>query len=69
MSLMNSKDFEYNEKRGKHSSIEEVANEDEDHEIGSQENFTTLRISAAFTIERFSSKIHPIVNYFRNIPR
>jgi hypothetical protein len=43
MAIMSSKDFEYNEKRGKNASIEEVANEDEDNEMGAHENFVTLR--------------------------
>lgn len=35
---------------------EDLEEEEEDFEIGENENFTTLRKSSAFTLERFSSK-------------
>lgn len=40
----------------------EKEEEEEDYEIGESEAFTTLRKSAAFTLEKFSSKNIKLIN-------
>lgn len=55
LNMVPSKESDINTDDKDTKQITEDEEEEEDYEIGENENFTTLRKSSAFTLERFSS--------------